>query len=414
MTTNMQLLETCNFWLRKKNKCCKQFVMIGSKFCRFHIPTKEAKQKYNRQACEYCKCLITCKKMEKHLKQLCPVLKKKRMIESQVFYCKDIHYYGDSIMNESNSISNKMISNEFLNKIHSLMMRNAIEFTPILDGKIKSFPEIRDLYFIAHPNKENLKHWLQIESIVYHIKDYIPMNNGSNDCLLLELGASKAGLGCMLHNYCHQPLLMIDVCRVLRNKEENRLNSQQITRIQCPMQHFSLSKYLNMQSSHLKKNIIAFSKHLCGAATDFGLRCVIQDNNVNNCKMIAIAFCCRGKCSFETYCNTKYLREQLGNVCITNDEFEQEWNWIRQMSTWEIDCKSRNTAFKHGNRIQMGIFCRRLIDEGRIQYLKMHGFTDVKLYEYCQTSVTKENVLMVALYSPKIIVKINSNACLII
>eukprot|EP00488_Nonionellina_sp_1-RS-2012_P004419 TRINITY_DN9948_c0_g1_i1.p1 TRINITY_DN9948_c0_g1~~TRINITY_DN9948_c0_g1_i1.p1 ORF type:complete len:109 (-),score=36.14 TRINITY_DN9948_c0_g1_i1:30-356(-) len=101
-----------------------------------------------------------------------------------------------------------------------------------------------------------------------------------------------------------------------------------------------------------------------------------------NIGVIAIALCCRGKCSLETYCNVNWLKS-IG--------FEAtEFDFIRKMASWEVDGKSE---VEH---VDVGVMCRRLIDEGRVQFLKQNGFKNVQLIKYVERDITKENILMLA------------------
>ena len=102
-------------------------------------------------------------------------------------------------------------------------------------------------------------------------------------------------------------------------------------------------------------------------------------------ELIGIALCCRGKCSFQTYCNLHYFVEEIRLI-----QSKKEWNLIRKMTKWGIDRKGDE------RRNQIGSICRRLMDEGRAQYLRKNGFKNVRFVRYCDASVTKENILMIA------------------
>jgi len=193
---------------------------------------------------------------------------------------------------------------------------------------------------------------------------------------------------------------MIDVNSNFRHKEDNRLiqnsNGQcNIHRVQCGLQHCNLSRMhvlqQQLQQQEAKSKFIFVAKHLCGCATDFGLRCVLNSNLVSHVDMIAIALCCRGKCTADTYCNVDYLRNALN---LSGELSAQQFDWIRAMSSWDIDGDYDEQAMNE--HFEMGHICRRLMDEGRVQWIKEMGFKNVRLVQYCARDVSKENVLLLA------------------
>jgi len=191
------------------------------------------------------------------------------------------------------------------------------------------------------------------------------------------MGSGKAVFGSMIHYLTKQDLIVVDMDG-FRHKEDNRINPTQSKRIQIGIQHLNLNIM-----DELKKYsyIYVVSKHLCGGATDFCLRAVISSLEYLPIKNIVIALCCRGKCSYETYCNIQMFEKFGFN--------QQEWELIRQLSSWAVDGSADDEHSKIGH------ICRNLIDEGRIQFLEQHGF-NVQMIEYVDEKITKENELMIA------------------
>ena len=64
------------------------------------------------------------------------------------------------------------------------------------------------------------------------------------------------------------------------------------------------------------QRIVGVGKHVCGAATDLALRCLVpaQPNAVPGSEVgtagIAIALCCYHVCSWEAYCNQEWVCQQ--------------------------------------------------------------------------------------------------------
>lgn len=47
--------------------------------------------------------------------------------------------------------------------------------------------------------------------------------------------------------------------------------------------------------------VVAYSKHLCGCATDFTLRCLLDNEEGERCKTFIVALCCHHKCTWASY-----------------------------------------------------------------------------------------------------------------
>ena len=100
---------------------------------------------------------------------------------------------------------------------------------------------------------------------------------------------------------------------------------------------------------------------------------------------------------------------------------KQEFEWIRQMSSWMVDghetldqhdsdkdtkkkhekekCKENENIQESGkiDKLRIGQMCQNLIDYARMDYLKKQAnFRCVKLIQYVSKNVTKENMLMIA------------------
>ena len=351
----------------------------------YHIEKQQKKKNFTKIPCKYCNATILQYHEQKHFKKCSTKLQQDR-IKNQPFYHENIHYHGDHSNYQQNKQTPNLTEQEFISKLLSKYNSIKHTLTPIQQSKIDSFPAIQSIYLNTHKNKKKLKHCKQIELIIYHIHNIIKSLQLSSNYFLFELGAGKGGLGSMFHRFLQKFLLIVDINSKYKTKEDSRLNLNAKKRIQCGLQHLDLDKMDLAEMKDIDNECIVFSKHLCGAATDFGLRCIINNNNDRfKAKCIGIALCCRTLCSFDTYCNIEYLMDIVGVI-----DNENEWNYIRKMTHWGIDHQNDE------KRNEIGMICRRLIDEGRVRYLKKNGFVNVKLIEYCDKSVTLENILLLA------------------
>ncbi|XP_057258387.1 tRNA:m(4)X modification enzyme TRM13 homolog isoform X1 [Pezoporus wallicus] len=234
-------------------------------------------------------------------------------------------------------------------------------------------------------------------------------------------------------------------------------------RLQVDIQHLCLNKVPILEKKKLP--VVGIGKHLCGAATDLALRCLVEsyttccdaeneepapkrsrtdqtevasNNSADNesseadCKPVAgivIALCCHHKCDWTHYVGREFFKSVgLGPV---------EFHYFQRMSSWatcgmrettkqasgsEESEEQTNNTEEHEQtfgklesgpdtlqgiltveeRKEIGCLCKRLIDHGRIEYLQQRGYKAVLQY-YIESAVSLENVLLTAVPSPSLI-----------
>ncbi|KAF9912831.1 hypothetical protein EC991_008697 [Linnemannia zychae] len=178
-----------------------------------------------------------------------------------------------------------------------------------------------------------------------------------------------------------------------------------------------------------KKPVVAVSKHLCGGATDITLKCLtnFQKSETGHStlpspvKGILIALCCHQLCHHYMYPNQEFLKE----IDISPEEFV----YVTRMSSWavcvnqtktditegsaedkttiggddehsivadkELDQLGSNIALDFLGREKLGLQCKRLLDIGRVRYLKEHGY-DAELVYYVDKETSLENLALMA------------------
>ncbi|KAF9111180.1 tRNA:m(4)X modification enzyme TRM13 [Mortierella sp. AM989] len=188
-----------------------------------------------------------------------------------------------------------------------------------------------------------------------------------------------------------------------------------------------------------KKPVVAISKHLCGGATDLTLKCLANyqqserkhSSQPSPVKGVLIALCCHQLCRHYMYPNQGFLEE----IGISADEFV----YLTRMSSWAVcvnQTKSEksdttaissvdnldistdsNLACEDDHRIEadseleklsshiptmdsharerLGQQCKRLLDIGRVRYLKENGF-DAELVYYVDQETSLENLALMA------------------
>lgn len=157
--------------------------------------------------------------------------------------------------------------------------------------------------------------------------------------------------------------------------------------------------------------VVAITKHLCGGATDASLLALCApplDSFIGAC---CFAPCCHQMTKREQYCNMTYL-ESLGfcqtHVGVRGQIQDVEWKHFRMLISMSKgglapgvteggEYKSSRLLRMLGKEraCELGRHARRLLEEGRMQYLQRHGF-ETALVRYCEESVTGDNWAIVA------------------
>ena len=153
--------------------------------------------------------------------------------------------------------------------------------------------------------------------------------------------------------------------------------------------------------------VIAITKHLCGGATDSSLMALCDaplDEFVGAC---CLAPCCHQKTKKDQYCNIEFL-ESMGfcrtYIGLRGSVQDNDFRIFGQLISLSKSTELKGFEFKKSLLLtlvgfqrakQLGRQCRRLIEEGRMRYLRAHGF-DVHLVRYCDESITNDNLAIIA------------------
>jgi hypothetical protein len=160
--------------------------------------------------------------------------------------------------------------------------------------------------------------------------------------------------------------------------------------------------------------VISVTKHLCGGATDESLMAMCApplDEFVGAC---CLAPCCHQKIKRRAqYCNMPYL-ESVG-FCQTHIGLRGGVQDPDLKTLGKLICMSRvdslkSFEYRKSKLLQLlgfrrasalGRKARRLLEEGRIRYLRDHGFEDAHLVRYCDESITGDNFVIIGTKTKK-------------
>lgn len=184
---------------------------------------------------------------------------------------------------------------------------------------------------------ETLKHLIQTSSILGHLRDLEFLRTSTS---FVEFGAGKGHLSFWLAQVIKEQAGASNVILVdrasHRHKQDNKVEEREVVhRIRADIADLDLR---HLDECRASPNLVGVSKHLCGAATDLAIRCLLNDGGVNGetddtttcrrTKGLVIALCCHHRCEWRPFVGKEFL---LANG-IGRDEFAI----ITKMVSWAI------------------------------------------------------------------------------
>lgn len=189
-------------------------------------------------------------------------------------------------------------------------------------------------------------------------------------------------------------------------EQQQQQHQQPYTRIVANVKHMASRTAAPLQQAR-GGGVVAITKHLCGGATDSSLMamcCAPLNDFVGAC---CLAPCCHQKTRKDQYCNIAYL-ESMG-FCQTHVGMRggtQDVDWknfgmlvsmsrAKDLHDWEYKKSKLLSLLGFARARDLGKKVRRLLEEGRIRYLRNHGF-DAHLVRYCDELVAGDNLAIIA------------------
>lgn len=234
-----------------------------------------------------------------------------------------------------------------------------------------------------------------------------------------------------------------------------KLDAVKWSRLECDLAHVNLPVVLkadDKKGDSDDADIVLIAKHLCGAGTDLALKSMepIRDQ-VKSC---LLATCCHGICNWNDYVGRDYLRQVMQEENSTLTFGPLEFDLMRQWCAGSVACQTKPSA-KEGSNIAergngtneegvedecehtvsvkainteptastaktrvnisavveslklicgiegLGRACQRLIDYGRLEYLRNVIFapdapSSCKLLHYVPPDVSPQNACLIA------------------
>ncbi|NXL59975.1 TRM13 enzyme, partial [Chordeiles acutipennis] len=450
----------CAFFVQRKKRFCKMIPAPGRRFCGEHGQQEEENDRKRIPCPLDPKHTVYEDQLQKHLKKC-----NSREKPKPVYFVQDIN----AGLKDVGEIPEKQVPISSLSKeeLENLIIKlkkasNGLEFH--LKEQILSHQALEEALNDPKNGESAFKHLKQQASILGNMEKLHLLGPGK---CFVEFGAGRGKLShwvdVALQNVENVQFLLVEraTTRFKVDGKHKRRDSI-FERLQVDIQHLCLKKVPILEKKKLP--VVGIGKHLCGAATDLALRCLVESyttccdeeneepapkhsridktevasnnsaDNENNgdCKPVAgivIALCCHHKCDWTHYVGREFFKSLgLGPV---------EFNYFQRLSSWAT-CGMQETTTKASTseesedptndteeheqtfsktesgsdtlqgiltveeRKEIGCLCKRLIDHGRIEYLQQRGY-EAALQYYTESAVSLENVLLTAVPNPSLI-----------
>lgn len=416
---DMDTHKSCKHFVTRKKRYCRITVAKGKEYCGEHLPvTKEttsttdeigSASKQSRIPCPLDpKHTVYARNLSKHLK-ICNAV-----VRDQPPYIVTGLNAGPKIeTNENADFRLSEIDAETIDRISE--KANQIYSEEKIDEKLEELRLNHALLADELANEshgaESRKHLIQISAILGYLEHYNLLRDNTT---YIEYGAGKGQVACYLAEaitkYKESSVLLIDRAS-LRHKKDNKLDdSYAVHRIRADISDFDMDKHELVQKA---KSLVGMGKHLCGAATDFAIRCFLRGNEseVLSAKTEAfiVALCCHHRCDWQALVGKEFFEKHQISV--------REFLIMTKMVGWAVcgSGMSRERRKELGiekhevieriqngdhslrkKRKEIGQKCKRIIDFARMQFLEANGY-QCYLKSYVNEDVTLENICLVAL-----------------
>ncbi|KAK6112481.1 Methyltransferase TRM13 family protein [Brugia pahangi] len=320
-------MERCSFILKKKNRKCRMLVKNGQKYCGEHAIYDD--QNEDRIICPNDpRHTVNKSHLQKHLSSRCnsrlpevPWIVKNFNLAGSPNGVEPWYRPSDGEFLRIRKIIER-IYNQIASDITDSFLKN--EF---IENCASSFSKLKK------------KHIWQISSIIEHLRIIELLNNDKRWCMI-DFGTGRAQLSYWMAKIAPKCRFLLIEKMGSRNKFDNKIHKFKLIhfkieeldlvfleRLRCSVEHLDLSKIDLIRDVD---NTAAVCKHFCGAATDFGIRCLMNGVksglNVNG---FVLAPCCHHRTTYNEYIGRAFLGSH--GIC-SSDEFAA----LRHISTWAV------------------------------------------------------------------------------
>ncbi|NXX87208.1 TRM13 enzyme, partial [Urocolius indicus] len=442
----------CGFFVARKRRFCRMVPAAGRRFCGEHGQHEEVKERKRIPCPLDHKHTVYEDQLQKHLKRC-----NSREKPKPVYFVQDINAgLKDAAETPGKQVPISSLSKEELENLIIKLRKASHGLEQPLKEQILSHQALQDALNDPKNGESASKHLKQQASILGNMEKLHLLGPGR---CFVEFGAGRGKLShwvaAALQNVENVHFLLVERATTrFKVDGKHKMRDSAFERLQVDIQHLCLNKVPSLEKKKLP--VVGVGKHLCGAATDLALRCLVEsytaccdgeseesapkrcrsaetevapdtsaaEGSRDDCRPVAgivIALCCHHKCDWTHYVGREFFTALgLGPV---------EFHYFQRMSSWatcgmreapatapardEGDEETHDAAdeppgsetesgsaalqgvLSVEERKEIGQLCKRLIDHGRLQYLEQRGYR-AALQHYTQPAVSLENVLLTA------------------
>lgn len=284
----------CNFFVAKRKRLCRLIPAKGKRFCGEHInhegndsgsgsSSTTNKPNLERIPCPYdAHHTVSVKQLEKHLK-VC----NSRPKEQPAYYQKGVNAGGTDVDDDTLLLR---LSSFSLEEIREIISKVEKAYTDCV-GRITTQVLHHDALKPELDNPGNgvsaRKHLVQLDSLLGHMTRLRLLQPAT---CFVEFGAGRGRLSQWIQqamektgNLENASFLLVERAAVRHKRDsfyQREGDGHHYERIHMDIQNLVLGKVPAVHS-HPNRPIVAYTKHLCGAATDLALRCLMETRSTN-------------------------------------------------------------------------------------------------------------------------------------
>nr|XP_033771862.1 tRNA:m(4)X modification enzyme TRM13 homolog [Geotrypetes seraphini] len=445
----------CGFFVQRKKRFCKMIVGEGKSLCGEHANTAPDNDDENNRRRIPCpldpKHTVYEDQLEKHLKKC-----NSREKPKPVFYVQDINAgLKDTVQTEEKQVSLSSLSEEEIMNLIRKLRKASSGFAKTLEKRTLSHPVLHEALHDPKNGESAFKHLKQQASILGNL-DKLGLLKPKR--CYVEFGAGRGKLSHWvakaLQDSASTHFLLVERATTRFKVDGKHTNRDSVfERLRIDIQHLCLNRVPILMKEKLP--VVGIGKHLCGAATDLALRCLVEtygsqdeeplpkrlkteeiettknDDEDKGKTMpegwfpvtgIVIALCCHHKCDWKHYVGQEFFCT-LGLGAEDFNLYQRMSSWAtcgmqkpgtEAPSTWNSElnyytAEEHHIEYEHmeglsdqmqgklsaQEREMIGRLCKLLIDHGRLWYLRQKGYSAALCY-YTDTQVSLENVLLTA------------------
>ncbi|XP_038269268.1 tRNA:m(4)X modification enzyme TRM13 homolog isoform X2 [Dermochelys coriacea] len=351
----------CGYFVERKKRFCKMIPAQGRRFCGEHGGQEEENDRKRIPCPLDPKHTVYEDQLQKHLKKC-----NSREKPKPAYFVQDINAGlkdATEILDEQLPISS--LSKEELEDLIRKLKKASNGIRPILKDQTLSHQALQEALNDPKNGESAFKHLKQQASILGNMEKLHLLGPGR---CFIEFGAGRGKLShwvdIALQDAANVHFLLVERATTrFKVDGKHRKRDYIFERLQVDIQHLCLNKVPILEKEKLP--VVGIGKHLCGAATDLALRCLVESyatqyderneepspkrfksdktdiafnnsadersgkNVSENWKPVAgivIALCCHHRCQWKHYVGREFFRTVgLGPV---------EFNYFQRMTSW--------------------------------------------------------------------------------